>query len=274
MSLDDTQLRILSHYADGTELKNIAQILDMDRDDVLGVVGDLVGFERRKAGELVRRHGRGMPAVSVSVLDREPPRAIHKSEPPVEPSPTEPRPPGYCDCGLADVPANEGLHRPHCSRFRAATTPVPVVPTEPAPQLAGDPDAATEVGTRPAGGLAPLEDILLRAAQAGGHLARKAEKIRGQIVALKADLTEQQRVRDAEARVQRLRRQLDDANAKLRELKGGPSPTKAAARGGEAAERRAIREWARANAVDCPSHGVVPRRVAAAWRAAQNGAAS
>ena len=37
----------------------------------------------------------------------------------------------------------------------------------------------------------------------------------------------------------------------------------------QAVDAKAVRAWAAANGVDCPSSGIVPKRVVDAWRAAQ-----
>lgn len=49
------QLRILTHYAAGTQLSSIAAILGIDRDEVMDVVQTQTGFNRSKAAEMIRR---------------------------------------------------------------------------------------------------------------------------------------------------------------------------------------------------------------------------
>jgi hypothetical protein len=58
VELTETQWRILSHYAAGTDLKSIGVIVKLPHEDVVDAVDTLVGFERKKAGDVLRAYGR------------------------------------------------------------------------------------------------------------------------------------------------------------------------------------------------------------------------
>lgn len=86
--LDQTQLRVLAHYATGTDLTSIAAILRLDRDVVLDMVRDLTGCDRKKAGEaLARLRDRDRKRRSRAAEEKPPPTAEAASAEPVVPAP-------------------------------------------------------------------------------------------------------------------------------------------------------------------------------------------
>ena len=113
---------------------------------------------------------------------------------------------------------------------------------------------------------APTVEQILTTAEASTftRTRRAAAKIRQQIDALREQIKAESREQVAARRVADLRRQLDEANAALwrirRGTEDGPRPWQ-------------VREWAKANGVNCTPKGRVPKAVMAAYLAAQSGGA-
>lgn len=224
--LSDEDLRMLSHYAAGTGMAEIASMLGLEREEVMERMGQLAGFERKKAGELLVRHNRPRP---VKAAPRELARFVEPPPPP-EPEPVRAADPEFDDF----IPARE-----------------PEVRVEP-----------REGRPRPS-----VDDILRRADEVGGaKFQRKVERIRTMAADLGRELAAAEEVLEAERKVAALRRQLDVANAKLRELRGAPSPRS------DDPTPRELRTWAAENGVECSTHGRVQESVLVAYRKAMGGA--
>ena len=88
-------------------------------------------------------------------------------------------------------------------------------------------------------------------------IARAAQKVLDAVAALDAAWEANAAKAGLRAERDRLKKQLADVEAQLR----GTAP--------QAVDAKAVRAWAAANGVDCPSSGIVPKRVVDAWRAAQ-----
>lgn len=143
------------------------------------------------------------------------------------------------------------------SRRQAAPVSSPPAPKPPAAEA-------------PAGPV-NVEDVLARAVEAGGRYAARAERIRGQVQSLAVELDEHQAVIAAEREVAELAARLEEARAKVRELKA--TPTKAAIRAEVSESQGVVRDWAKANGYECAPSGRIPTRILEAYRAAQGEAA-
>lgn len=112
---------------------------------------------------------------------------------------------------------------------------------------------------------------MLRAAEESSKQKTRtlAARVRQLIAELGDQVAVEAEARVAEARVQKLREQLAEAEAKLRSIR---SPVAAAVSGDDqAAIGRAVRAWARTNGVEVASHGRVAAVVVEQWRAATGG---
>jgi hypothetical protein len=87
---------------------------------------------------------------------------------------------------------------------------------------------------------------------------------------LRAKLTaEEPSSRSSRAQIAALRKQLDDAEARLRQLRGVKAdPTVRVSSG---VDTRKVRAWAIANNIQCSRAGILPASVLAAYRAAHGG---
>jgi hypothetical protein len=134
----------------------------------------------------------------------------------------------------------------------APDTPMPVAKPAPAVvQAAADP---------------PMERLLADAEQLGGPLAQHAARVRGILGSIQHGLAKQTQIAAAEQRVEKARKDLDDATQALRALKGGTAIAKPVTP--PTADWKAIRTWAVTEGLDCPAVGKVPGRVVDAYNAA------
>lgn len=89
------------------------------------------------------------------------------------------------------------------------------------------------------------------------RIARAAKKVLDAVAAL----DEAWKANAAKAELRARQRQLEAELAAIKaQIKSGaPAPV----------DSKAVRAWAKANGVDCPDAGIVPKRVVEAWKAAQ-----
>lgn len=113
--------------------------------------------------------------------------------------------------------------------------------------------------------LPDLGDLLDRADQAGGKFARQGARLRAMVLELEESLAANAEVMAAEQRVNALRRQLEEANAKLRGLKPGATARPATSSGPKPA---IVRAWARAAGIEVAPLGRVPDSVMEKYYAA------
>jgi outer membrane protein TolC len=117
----------------------------------------------------------------------------------------------------------------------------------------------------------PEIDLLLERGEASATVAtrRLAGRIRTTIAELRDRLKAEAEQEQVTAQIAALRKQLDDAEAKLRRLRGiKPAPTVRVSSG---VDTRKVRAWAIANNIQCSRAGILPASVLAAYRAAHGG---
>jgi outer membrane biosynthesis protein TonB len=229
--LTDHELRVLSHYAAGTELKHIATMTSADVEDIRQVIHQRAGFERPRAGELVRAHH----------ARQKKPAAVKKAAPPAVPGRfVEPPPPAPEPEVKVELRADAQLPQPE---------PAPEPTREPRPDP--EPEPPAELVTEPTS----IEAILTRADVAGGLLASYGRRIREMVAKLDHDLARSVDILAAEQRVREARQQYEAANAALRALRYGDVPSDTL-----------LRRWANANDVTCPKVGYVGKQVIQAWK--------
>lgn len=149
-------------------------------------------------------------------------------------------------------------------RFAKPVTPLAAV--KPAPETGADTEQG-KAGVRPA-----TRDLIEEGkASSVARVRRAAEKAQAALDHLAAVIDETREAeaakRAAEAEKAAARRKVAELEAQLAAakaaLRGKPAPTAAAT-----GDAKAIRAWAAANGVECPTRGKVPAAVVEAYRAA------
>lgn len=185
---------------------------------------------------------------------------------------------------LAEFGHRRDLASAEARRLRTAGMPDPVVAARDddlllAPQVevsaAGAPlPALPHALPRPMSPMpaASIGSLLDDATKAGGRLAATARKVRALVEQLRQDVDEHREVLEAQRRVEEARAALEAAQSRLKALKAGESPVVQVTT--LAPGPRLLRQWAKANGVECPDYGRVPQAVVDAWEAAHQGVAA
>lgn len=142
-----------------------------------------------------------------------------------------------------------------------------------APRMNGTPIPVPAMPSAPRPGAMSVES-LLAAADRVGHprLAKQAAKVRDAVAVLRELVEGHEKRAEAEEQVERLRRQLAEAEAKLRGVAGtGPARAMARAAAAGRPEARLVRAWARQQGIECPATGRVPYAVVEAYEAVMSG---
>ncbi|MEE1943283.1 histone-like nucleoid-structuring protein Lsr2 [Streptomyces sp. TRM 70361] len=139
---------------------------------------------------------------------------------------------------------------------------------------------ATADTTTPATSQADTAGVAGLLAWADGHelagIRNRAARIRTDLAELSARCAAEAATRQAEERVAKLKAELEAAQAELRQAKTGrpaavPAAAAPARRGTPGKSRKelaAIRTWARANGHTVADHGMIPKKIVAAYEAA------
>lgn len=138
-----------------------------------------------------------------------------------------------------------------------------------------DADATADT-TTPATVPADTADVAGLLAWADGHelagIRNRAVRIRTDLAELSARRATEAATRQAEERVAKLKAELERAQAELRQAKTGRPAAVAPARRGTPGRSReeltAIRTWARAEGHTVADHGMIPKKIVAAYEAA------
>lgn len=118
-----------------------------------------------------------------------------------------------------------------------------------------------------------IEGILARAEHIGGRIGQHAARIRTAVTDLERHLAAHAEIAVAQAEVDRLQAALAEATEKLRKAKAPLTADTPVPPPGPIVDFKAVRRWAAANSVECPSAGRVPNKVIAAYREATGAAA-
>lgn len=164
----------------------------------------------------------------------------------------------------AAVAAAKGKFPPQPQRAMDLA-PVPTQPREPEVVVTRRSDV-------PLTGPLSADELLSRAK--GATVARVrtlADRIRRDVEELAAVLHRSEAEEAARALVARRRRELDEAEAKLREITGKPARQTQPAAAAAGPLPAVVRAWAKANGVSCNPHGRVPTSVVDAYLAATRG---
>jgi hypothetical protein len=155
---------------------------------------------------------------------------------------------------------------PSTDRFQRTVAPRPLTAVKPAPQTGADAEQG-KAGVRPA-----TRDLIDEGkASSVARVRRAAEKAQAVIDHLAAVIEE---TREAEAAKRAAKAEKSAARRKVAELEAALAAAKAALRGKPApttapvGDAKAIRAWAAANGVECPTRGKVPAAIVEAYRAA------
>jgi hypothetical protein len=163
----------------------------------------------------------------------------------------------------------------HDRQRTVAPTPAALVlkpqPAEPEPAPAEPPSLAVVPNSPVLDELGELAAMLAEAEATGLPRARTlAGRIRRDLVELDGILQQVANEAEARARIERAKKELADAETRLRELRGGKpaAPTTRPVRAEGDPTPAEVRAWCREHGISCSEHGRVPQAAMDAWREA------
>jgi hypothetical protein len=167
---------------------------------------------------------------------------------------------------LPIFPAPLPLSDPRPEGVPAMPDTAPEPPARTGPQLV----PPTPTGTDPSVTAEAL--IVWGAAHQSSRVQALAGKVSGALADLRQAYERDSKVTAAEARVARLKAQLENAQRDLAAAKGGKAKPASAATAGRSEDYPAIRAWAREQGIDVPVRGIPKREIREAYYAAQQAA--